>query len=101
MNRWICVFGLAMIILILLAVGCGPAATPAPTATPTKDLSVGQALMENRCSTCHPVSQVQAARYNQEGWLSVTQRMVSKGAQLSPEQVEQVVEYLATTYPSQ
>lgn len=99
MNKWICVFSLAIIFLILLAAGCGPAATPVPT--PTKDLSAGKALVENRCSACHPISQVQAARYNQAGWLSVTQRMVSKGAQLSPEQVDQVVEYLAVSYPSQ
>jgi mono/diheme cytochrome c family protein len=99
MHKWIFIFGVVMMFLLLLAVGCGPAATPEPT--PTKDLSAGKALVENRCSTCHPVSQVQAARYNQEGWLSVTQRMVSKGAQLTPEQLDQVVEYLAVTYPGQ
>jgi len=100
-KRWFCVFGLAVIMFGLLAVGCGPAATAAPTATPTKDLSAGKALVENRCSACHPVSQVQAAKYNQVGWMEVTQRMVGKGAQLSPEQVQLVAEYLAVIYPSQ
>ena len=99
MKKWYMVYVVAMLVFILFAVSCSPAGTPAPT--PTKDFSAGKSLVENRCSTCHPVSQVQAARYNQEGWLSVIQRMVGKGAQLSPEQVQQVAEYLAATYPSQ
>jgi mono/diheme cytochrome c family protein len=101
MKKWYWIFGLVMVVFILAAVSCGPAATPAPTATPTQDIAKGKALVESRCSTCHGLAQVQAKRLDPVGWQALVQRMVNNGAQLTPDQQQLVVEYLSQTYPSQ
>jgi mono/diheme cytochrome c family protein len=97
MKKWYIVFGLLMVIFILLGAGCGAAATPVPT--PTQDLSKAKSIVEGRCSTCHGLAQVQAAKYDQAGWEAVVKRMVGNGAQLSAEQQQLAVQYLAQAYP--
>ena len=92
------VFLLLGVILVGLALAsCGPPPTPAPTPTPTAH--PGAALVTSRCSSCHSISRVTTAAYDQEGWQFTVDRMVISGAQLSAEQVPMVVEYLAATYP--
>jgi mono/diheme cytochrome c family protein len=93
MKKWSVVFVATMVIFILVAIGCGPAATP------TLDISKGKSVIESRCSTCHGLAQVQAAKNDLEGWQATVDRMVGRGAQLTPEQQQLVVKYLAKTYP--
>lgn len=97
MKKWYVVFGLMMVIFIFLAAGCSQASTPVPT--PTQDLGKAKSIIESRCSTCHGLAQVQAAKYDQAGWDAVVTRMVGSGAQITPEQKQLVVQYLAQTYP--
>ena len=69
-----------MIILVsLLVVSCGSAAT----AEPTPDLSVGKALVESRCNTCHGLNNITIAKYSREVWTDTVDRMVLLGAVLN------------------
>jgi hypothetical protein len=52
----------------------------------------GQALVQERCVSCHDLGRVE-----QVG--KTVERMVSKGANLSAEEQERVIEYLAEEYP--
>lgn len=88
---------LGVILVVLVLASCGPPPTPAPTPTPT--VHPGQALVNSRCITCHDIKRVSTAAYDQDGWQFTVDRMVVSGAQLSPEQVPMVVDYLAATYP--
>lgn len=84
-------------VVVLMLAGCGAPAAPAPTPTPT--VHPGQALVSSRCIGCHELNRISNAAYDQEGWQLTVDRMVLSGAQLSPEQVPMVVEYLAQAYP--
>lgn len=99
MKKRYIVFIITIVVLILLVESCAPAGIPAPTQTPTHDISKGKSLVQSRCSTCHGLAQVQAAKYDRAGWESLVSRMVGNGAQLTSEQQQLVVDYLAKTYP--
>ena len=85
--------------IILTTVGCGPAPTPEPT--PTPEVHKGKAVVANRCIGCHEIGRVNNAKYDREGWQMTVDRMVLRGAQLTDEQTELVVDYLALTYPKE
>jgi hypothetical protein len=85
----------ATVVVVLLA-ACGSQGGSA--ATDTLD---GQALVEERCSECHPLTRVTEARKTQAEWQSTVERMVAQGARLNEEEQRAVVEYLAETYPAQ
>ena len=86
-------------LIILTLVSCGPAATPEPTSTP--EVHKGKAIVANRCIGCHEIGRVTNAKYDREGWQMAVDRMVLSGAQLTDEQTELVVDYLALTYPKE
>jgi mono/diheme cytochrome c family protein len=73
----------------------------APTATeePAAGLD-GQALVQERCDDCHGLARVESARKAEADWASTVQRMVRLGAQLTDEEQEAVVRYLAEAFPN-
>jgi hypothetical protein len=84
----------------LFVAGCSSTpTTPAPT--PTPEVHPGEALVANRCGTCHSVGVIQNAKYDDAGWKITVERMVGIGASLNAEQQTQVIDYLAKTYPKQ
>jgi cytochrome c5 len=58
----------------------------------------GATLLDNRCTVCHSKSKVTGTSKTYDGWDQTVNRMVLKGAALSPEEVKILVEYLAQTY---
>lgn len=94
MNKNI-VFGLFLGILMIFVVGCSQAPTPEPTAHP------GKSILNQKCVQCHDISRVKNYQDDPEGWAMTVDRMVMLGAELSDEQYEQLVDYLALTYPEE
>jgi hypothetical protein len=106
-----------MLGMLLVAVACSqtapvqpsntqPAAQPgntsvSPTATtPAPAPAVdAQALLQQNCTRCHNLDRVTNSRHTAQEWQAIVERMVGKGAQLSPDQIPVVVNYLAATYP--
>jgi hypothetical protein len=84
------------ILVALVLLGCGGAAQGP---TPTPEPHPGQALIGQRCSTCHDLWRVESAKFSKEDWLAVVNRMVISGASLTAEEEAQVVDYLAITFP--
>jgi len=94
------IFITILMVLVALIIGsCGSSSTPEPTATPTTH--PGKAIVSSRCTTCHELNRIENAAYDQQGWELTVDRMVLNGAQLSDEQVGQVVEYLVINYPKE
>jgi cytochrome c-type biogenesis protein CcmH/NrfF len=58
----------------------------------------GEALTQERCSTCHDISRVESAQKTEDEWRANVERMVAKGADLDAEEQEAVIQYLAETY---
>ncbi len=78
-----------------------PPTEVSPTATnevsgPALD---GKALLETACTACHSLGRVEAAHKDLNGWTATVNRMVGKGANLTPEQASAVALYLSQTYP--
>ncbi len=96
MKLRILVIGLGIILILSIIAGCA-GAPPTPTPTPTEDPA--PALVAAKCGTCHPLANLQAAKYDEAGWATTVDRMIGKGAVLNADQKQVVVAYLAKAYP--
>ena len=56
-----------------------------------------EALLSRACTTCHPVDRVNSARNSADGWRVLTIDMRERGAKLTDEEVEKLVEWLGRT----
>jgi cytochrome c5 len=66
---------------------------------PVQAPSDGETLVQERCTDCHPLTQATSWRGDESAWADVVDRMVAKGAQLTPEERRTVILYLAETFP--
>jgi cytochrome c553 len=57
-----------------------------------------QRLMNRACTKCHGVDRVQSARKAEEGWRVTLVDMRERGAQLSDQELEQLVEWLTRVW---
>ncbi len=58
----------------------------------------GAALLEQRCSVCHPSARPKAAKKSPEQWASTVTRMQGKGAKISEEERKVLLDHLSKTY---
>lgn len=54
----------------------------------------GQATFQRTCSGCHSITVVTSRRLSRAGWENVVDTMVSRGAQATPDELQQIVSYL-------
>jgi predicted small secreted protein len=54
----------------------------------------GNALIDERCSTCHSANTVYRADFDEAGWSEVIDDMVEKGAVVSADEKAQMIEWL-------
>lgn len=78
-------------------------APPAPIAPPpagTAPAPPGPALVviNERCSTCHTTASVFNQRLSADDWAATVQLMVDRGADLSPDDMNMVIDYLAANF---
>lgn len=53
-------------------------------------------LVAARCVVCHDISVITTQRHNADDWRNTVQRMAAQGAQVSPEEIDQIIDYLST-----
>lgn len=82
-------------LLLGLALGFALAATAATTGPAQQD---GAALLEERCSVCHPTARPKSAQKSMEQWNATVTRMMGKGAKLTAEEKTLLIEHLSATY---
>ena len=58
----------------------------------------GAALLEERCSVCHPSARPKSKQKTAEQWEATVSRMMGKGARLEQEEKQILVDYLSKTY---
>ena len=51
------------------------------------------------CGTCHNLQKVVSSRKSDKEWERSVYDMVSRGAQIFPEEADQIVKYLAKSFP--
>jgi hypothetical protein len=96
---------LMSLLLILVFAGtllasCGSGSTSPTTAATSSSGSAsdGQTLMQARCSVCHSVSRIKSAHKTAEEWKTTVDRMINNGAQLTTQEEQTLVDYLAQHY---
>jgi len=72
-----------------LIMGTGALAQELPDGT-------GKALVQSACTQCHGIDVIVRQPRTRDEWTDVVSRMVGNGAQLSDEDYNQVIQYLAT-----
>jgi len=92
---------LLMTVLVLAA--CGGTATTAVT-TPASDGTTstsgldGKTILENACQSCHSLTVVEREHQDAAGWTRTVEKMMQKGAKLTADEKNALIQYLAETY---
>lgn len=76
-------------------------ATPLPGALPAPPPGPGLAIINERCSVCHTTASVFSQRKTPDDWAATVQLMVDRGADLSPDDMNVVIGYLASNYATE
>ena len=58
----------------------------------------GATLLEKRCSVCHSPDRAKSKHKTAEQWDATVTRMMKKGAKLTGEEKQTLVDYLSKTY---
>jgi hypothetical protein len=58
----------------------------------------GKELTVQLCGTCHDLGRTINLRKDAHGWEQTVLNMVSRGAQIFPDEAEKITRYLATNY---
>lgn len=59
----------------------------------------GKDVTAELCGTCHDLQKVVVSRKSPQEWERSVYDMVARGAQIFPDEVEQIVKYLAKSFP--
>ena len=86
------------------AVGVAGAAVVASYVLPVlaQDLPAGNGkeLVQNICGGCHDLTPItDSVGFSKEDWTTVVEAMISMGANIKPEQVAVITDYLAKSFP--
>jgi len=58
----------------------------------------GAALVQERCTVCHSTERIQNSSKTRDEWEDTVKRMIGKGANLTSDEKDIVINYLAETY---
>lgn len=58
----------------------------------------GNALVDERCTTCHTRERIDEQDKDEEGWIATVDRMISYGAELDSAERQAVIDYLVETH---
>ena len=87
-------FTLLVLIAFTSACSSGSSKTT-PSSTSALD---GATLVQQRCSVCHPIGRIESSNHTAAQWNTIVNTMISRGAQLTPEEKTVVVNYLAANF---
>jgi len=74
------------------ALAADPPATAGPPPGPGLD------LINQRCIFCHNTAQIFSQHKSPEAWSATVEQMATRGAEVSPEEIKIITDYLAKNY---
>ena len=98
------VTALAFALAATRALDAQTAATPTPPATtaqPAPPPGPGLTIINTKCSVCHTTASVFSQHRSPDDWAATVQLMVDRGADLSPDETNVVIGYLAENFPAE
>ena len=81
----------------------GPGSKPFPRTYVAQEITTffsdaeAEAVLSGSCTTCHPIDRINNARNSADAWRVVTLDMRERGAKISDEDLEKLVEWLGRT----
>ena len=91
-NKWATSGAIVLPVVLVIAGARGTTGAQQLPDGPGKD------VMVKMCGTCHPPERGASVRLTREGWQDVMNKMVSLGAKGTDEELETVLDYLATSF---
>jgi hypothetical protein len=82
--------------MIIFVSACSSQASTS-TVSATSSIN-GATLVQERCTKCHSITRVERSRYTAAQWETIVNTMISKGAEVTPEEEPVIVNYLATNF---
>jgi cytochrome c-type biogenesis protein CcmH/NrfF len=96
MHKRLAIVLIALMVFILFSSACSSATSnTTPASTSALD---GATLVQERCSVCHPLGRVESASHTAAQWQTIVNTMISRGAQLTPEEKTVVINYLTANF---
>lgn len=92
-------FLLLIVLTGALLASCGSGSSTASSSSGgSGSASNAQALMQDRCSVCHSLNRVVSAHHTAAEWKITVDRMVNQGAQLTSQEEQTLINFLAQNY---
>lgn len=93
----------ALLILFAFLATCGCTPSPVTSALEVAEAAPGdngRNLVQRACTVCHDLSGLGVYRdfWGRDEWRSMVETMVAYGAQLNPQEIELVADYLAVNF---
>jgi len=82
-------------LLPLVALGARALAADAPPSPPP---GAGLDLINQRCAFCHNSAQIFSQHKSAAAWAATVDQMANRGAEVSPEEMKTIVDYLSKNY---
>ena len=67
-------------------------------ATPELPPGKGAGIIQSNCSSCHALTVVTSKRASKPQWTQVVNLMITRGAQITDEDIQTVIDYLAANF---
>jgi len=97
-------FGVLIVCVTVLLAAAIPAATTGsqkddtPSTNDTLEEGAGKDLVVKKCSVCHDLERIPARRRDRFGWEDLVDNMTSRGADITTEERQTIVDYLTAHY---
>ncbi len=85
-------------ILMLASASALAQSTPPAASAATMPDGDGKPVVQKSCTVCHSLSVVTSKRASHTEWAQVVNQMVSRGADLTDDEMDTVIEYLSKNY---
>ena len=89
---------LAIFLVAAMGHSFAQASPPSGEITAPMPEGPGKAIVQKACTMCHAVTVVTSKRASPKEWTSVVNQMVSRGADLTDDEIDTVISYLSKNY---
>ncbi len=100
-SKFIIITIVLAILFSMLLAACGSKGgsnATQPSGTTSGGTIDGATLLNTRCNKCHTLDRITSAHKTADEWNVTVTRMISNGAQLTPQEEQVLIAYLAKTY---